>query len=189
MARVWIDPPFLDLFEDYVRDKKFTTGDLTKRRAIRERNKCQPYQYFVDVVKAFSEVYFPVDVKRFGHIYNKAVDKCLDVSKENNVLSLILYKCHPQVASNQYFTHTSNGQIRSVDSTAVSVVKRGNVTIVDVTLRPANWGEKKTLWDYRPEGTIVSHLNQQCLTATRTNKATIAPCSGADTQCWAWGRT
>ncbi|XP_052778764.1 polypeptide N-acetylgalactosaminyltransferase 3-like [Mya arenaria] len=188
-ARVWLDPPYSELFEDYVRTRNVTVGDLSERMSIRRRNKCKPYQYFVNVVQSISDVYIPRDIERKGQIKNRASKLCFDLAKENGKYKLIQYACHAIIPANQYYILTPTGQIRSIEGNTVSVVIEDDTVKVEAVVRQVDRGENGTKWIYESDGSIRSEdfLNL-CITATKERSPMMTNCDGSPAQSWIFGK-
>ncbi|XP_052778765.1 polypeptide N-acetylgalactosaminyltransferase 3-like [Mya arenaria] len=188
-ARVWLDPPYSELFEDYVSTRNVTVGDLSERMSIRRRNKCKPYQYFVNVIKSISDVYIPRDIKRKGQIKNRASKLCFDLAKENEKYTLIQYSCYAVSPPNQYFIFTPTGQIRSIEGNTVSVVIKNDTVKVEAVVRQVDRGENGTKWIYEPDGSIRSEdFANLCITATNERSPMLTKCDGSLAQSWIFGK-
>jgi len=190
MIHVWMDPPYSDLINDFLSDKNFTEGDISSRKAIRVRNQCKPYQHFVDVIKTFSDVYFPIRPLRKGSIRNKGTGKCLDIATTpEHKKSIILYQCHKKISTNQFFIHTKNKQIRADGSAVLRVIQESrNETSVGVLVQCEDWPTPVTVWTYDVHsGSLQNALTNLCLTATRSDSLELKDCTGENKQFWEWG--
>ncbi|XP_060570230.1 polypeptide N-acetylgalactosaminyltransferase 1-like [Ruditapes philippinarum] len=185
MVQVWMDPPYSDTIRNYLSDKNFTVGDLQSRRAIRSRNRCKPYQYFVDMVRSFSNVYIVKNPKCRGSLRNIRYKRCIDIAKIDNRLSIILYPCHEMISSNQYFILTESDNIRCIEGHLFDVEK--NVDDLKLNLRrsPSEYSHPDAKWKYSNKRVI--HVSSDlCLTAFTRDNLGLSGCTEDPDQLWEW---
>ncbi|KAL4225897.1 Ricin-type beta-trefoil [Mactra antiquata] len=178
MSQVWMDPPFRDTLDNFLSDKNISVTDIGTRKAIRTRNKCKPYKYFIDKVRSFSDVFIPNAIKASGSIQNHLYKHCVDIATEKEQERLILYPCHKRMGANQYFVLTDKNQIRSYKGNMFDVVKLENGNY-DFVLRHTilEWTGVESEW--RLNGSRIENIaTGLCLTALSQDLLGIKPCIG-----------
>ncbi|WAR09255.1 GALT5-like protein [Mya arenaria] len=112
VAEVWLDQ-YKDVLQEYwpnlTKQTQIDVGpDLAKRKLIRRKLHCKPFQYYVDTVQVFGHIHFPVDNIKHGWLINNGTGKCL-VLKED---VLALGDCSMYTALYQFFEYTSEQHLR-----------------------------------------------------------------------------
>lgn len=187
MVQVWMDSPYSDTITHYLSDKNFTAGDLESRHAIRTRNRCKPYKYFVDVIRSISNVYIPDKIQNRGSLRNIRFKRCVDLAKTNNQLGIILYPCHEMVTSNQYFILTETNQIRCIEGNLFDVERKGDDVKLKLRRSPSVYSHPDSEWKY--SGNHVKHVSTGlCLTAFTRDNIGLSECTEDTDQFWDWDR-
>lgn len=188
MVQVWMDPPYSDTIKHYLSDKNFTTGTLLKRHAIRTKNRCKPYQYFVDKIRSLSNVFIPTKTLFRGNIQSSLDERCIDIARTNNQLTLILYPCHPMVTSNQYFIFTHSKQIRCIQGNILDVEKRGDEVNIILRHSPSERTDDGADWNY--DGNRLEHVSTgYCLAALTRDTLGMQECTNSTAQIWKWQKS
>ena len=185
MIDVWIDQPYRDYVYQYIKDSKYVTGDLTARHRIRAENHCKPYQFFVDTIKQFSDVYMPENPTVNGAVYNMGNKKCLDNAEINDTSKLITFPCHGR--GNQYFLLTEYSEIRTTQGHVVLAISSGNLTKLDIQTSPSIVRKDEAKWNYTGNGSIHHVTSGLCLKASSDDNVVLSKCSGHKSEMWQWG--
>jgi len=183
-AEVWMDGSVKKLMIDSLSKGHPTidSGDLTKRKEIRDQNKCQSYSFFMQKIKSLTDgIYFPEKPQRYGRIINKAKQKCLDAVYSQEV-SLILYQCHQ--LDNQNFLMTKDGRIKNI----LSWLKVGNDSQQIVVDKDAQfwWRDSEYVWRVTEKGAIQHVNTAMCLVVGDENNVVLATCNEQSGQQWEW---
>lgn len=187
MSQVWMDPPYSDTLQHFLRDKNYTAGDLSGRHEIRRRNRCKPYQYFIDKIREISNVFIPTVVFFRGHIKSILNNNCVDIAEKDNQLGIILYACHPIVAPNQYIILTNSSQIRCIKGNLFTAEKGQNEVKLVLKQALSELSDNRTEWAY--DGKTIKHLSTDtCLTALTRDTVGLKNCTGFLDQSWEWER-
>jgi hypothetical protein len=183
VASVWMDPEQLAVLDVTVMPllKNLTIGDVSARRAIRERLQCRPFSWFIEsVYPEMKKLYKPrADMLRIiGEVRHIASGRCLDtLGKRNAGGKAGLYPCHGQ-GGNQHFALARRGELRFVGENW------------DICLELASDGRMRfnecapgQRWSYTPERTLVN--DGKCLTALEVDEVVLNPCEpGSPAQQW-----
>ncbi|XP_045165365.2 polypeptide N-acetylgalactosaminyltransferase 13-like [Mercenaria mercenaria] len=187
MVEVWMDPPYSDTIRHYLSDKNYTIENLQERRVIRTRNRCKPYQYFIDIVKSISNVYIPKKIEYRGRIQNQHNKRCIDLAKTDDQLNIILYPCHKMVTFNQYFILTEKNQIRCIEGNLFNVEKCGDEVMLKLRWSPSEYSKSDAEWDYS-ENRLKHVSTGLCITAFTLDKLGLRVCTGSMDQIWKWDK-
>lgn len=135
IAEVWMRE-----YKDYIykrnprRYDKIHPGDLTKPIAVRERLKCKPFKYFLEVIAPDLIQKYPYDPVQFSHGIVRLVNTnyCIDTLSQGLGKTLGLFQCddnvtEPRATQNFEFTQFKDVRLRNGeicwDSTKVSLQK------------------------------------------------------------------
>lgn len=127
-----------------------------------------------------------------GSLVNKMYSRCLDIATKQpeNIKSLIIYVCHKQIAGNQYFIHTEDGQIRSDAATVLKAIEvKGQDPVPGIIIQTQNWVYPDTSWDYGEGKMLKNKKTDTCLTASKEDTLELRNCTGHPNQVWEWRRT
>ena len=113
IVEVWFDD-----FKDYVYQRdhdKFNidVGDLENAKKFREKLKCKPFKYFLDVIAPDLLKKFPLETPSFasGNIQLKDYNLCLDAPEEPGS-TFSLSQCHHKLVNTQSYELTWYRDIR-----------------------------------------------------------------------------
>lgn len=116
---VWMDDFSKYFFMSRPDLLKMKSGDLKKRIKLREKLKCQSFQWYLDNVYDKRKFIYDRNVQAYGWIKNKHSDLCIDVLNrhETSDETAGLYTCedmiHPlNVTTNQLFSYSQHQEIR-----------------------------------------------------------------------------
>ncbi|XP_008947270.1 PREDICTED: polypeptide N-acetylgalactosaminyltransferase 13, partial [Merops nubicus] len=112
LAEVWMDE-FKDFF--YIISPgvvKVDYGDVSVRKALREKLKCKPFSWYLENIYPDSQI--PRRYYSLGEIRNVETNQCLDNMgrKENEKVGI--FNCHG-MGGNQVFSYTADKEIRTDD--------------------------------------------------------------------------
>ncbi|CAD5213339.1 unnamed protein product [Bursaphelenchus okinawaensis] len=114
LAEVWMDnyKKFYYLHRHELKDKD--VGDLTERKAIRNRLKCKSFKWYLDNVA--NEKFIPDEnVKGYGRVKNPHTGLCFDTLQRNEFkhsIILGIFHCQYPSSSAQMFSLTKDGSLR-----------------------------------------------------------------------------
>ncbi|KAL0859351.1 hypothetical protein ABMA27_011143 [Loxostege sticticalis] len=167
MAEVWMDE-YAELFYLHRPDlrKNPKIGDVTHRKILREKLKCKSFQWYLDNV--YKEKFVPVrDVYGYGRFSNPATNMCLDTLQREVANSpLGVYPCHQGLQATQYFSLSSQGQLRDEESCAElqhnrdEAIERGRRVLMAHC-----HGKRGQKWRYLPSGQLQHMETGLCLDA------------------------
>ncbi|KAK2164302.1 hypothetical protein LSH36_66g06024 [Paralvinella palmiformis] len=190
VAEVWMDDfkRYYYFFKPNLLTKD--VGDLTERRAIRKREKCHSFEWYLDNV--YPEKFkLDAGVVAFGGVRNPAFNYCFDVlnqgEKSNSPLGI--YPCQPTMASmNQIFSLTPEGQIRRERTClAYKYLTGGNFVHMD---RACNKTDPEQLWMYNKDTGEIRHaktgLCVDCRRLKPEGYVLASICDQNKTQKWEW---
>ncbi|XP_035964646.1 polypeptide N-acetylgalactosaminyltransferase 9 [Halichoerus grypus] len=162
-------------------------GDVSERRALRQRLKCRSFKWYLENV--YPEMRTYNDTLTYGEVRNsKASGYCLDQGAEDDDRA-ILYPCHGM--SSQLVRYSTDGllQLGPLGSTAFlpdskCLVDEGRTRApalkkCEDVARPA-----QRLWDFTQSGPIVSRDTGRCLEVEMSKDANfglrlvVQRCSG-----------
>ncbi|KAK2164304.1 hypothetical protein LSH36_66g06002 [Paralvinella palmiformis] len=190
VAEVWMDD-FKRYYYLYRQDLMTKdVGDLTERHAIRKREKCHSFEWYLDNV--YPEKFkLDVGVVAFGGVKNPLRNYCFDVlnKEEKTNYPLGIYPCHPPMtAMNQIFSLTPAGQIRR-EGTCLAYMypSGGNSVHMDTACDASNPAQ---LWIYKKDTGEIKHsktgLCLDCLGLKPEGYVLARKCDQSDTQKWEW---
>ncbi|PAA77611.1 hypothetical protein BOX15_Mlig027353g1 [Macrostomum lignano] len=181
LADVWMDE-YATIYYERVGGKG-NYGDVSERKALRQRLGCRSFQWYLDTV--YPELFLPRHALARGPIENAAVPYCIDspVSHHESGRTIVkLWPCHGQ-GGNQFWMLSKNGEIRR-DEGCVDFPGGDNVIIYN-----CHGGRGNQEWRYRSDGSIYHALRGLCMEASPGNKLTLASCKpGNKRQQWKWKR-
>ncbi|KAM4687976.1 polypeptide N-acetylgalactosaminyltransferase 12-like [Discoglossus pictus] len=194
-AEVWMDE-YKELYyhrSPHARLEPY--GDVSERRALRERLQCKDFKWFLENI--YPELSVPGDKPgSFGMLQSKGMNNfCFDYNppNENQVTGhkIILYPCHG-MGQNQFFEYTSHNEIRyntrQPEACATVDPDSDHLTIY---LCRENWQTvpENQKFIFKEDGTLLHQQTQKCIQAEKNKQTgTIEPvlrsCTGADDQKW-----
>ncbi|XP_073503261.1 polypeptide N-acetylgalactosaminyltransferase 13 isoform X1 [Phyllobates terribilis] len=181
LAEVWMDD-FKDFF--YIISPgvvKVDYGDVTERKSLRERLKCKPFSWYLEMIYPDSQI--PRRYFSLGEIRNVETNQCLDNMgrKENEKVGI--FNCHG-MGGNQVFSYTADKEIRTDD--LCLDVSRLNGPVIMLKCHHMRGNQ---LWEYDAETHSFLHIiTQSCLTLSQIEDGTFGPtveyCNGNSRQAW-----
>ncbi|KAM4698443.1 polypeptide N-acetylgalactosaminyltransferase 13 isoform 1-T1 [Rhinophrynus dorsalis] len=191
LAEVWMDD-FKDFF--YIISPgvvKVDYGDVSARKALREKLKCKPFSWYLESVYPDSQI--PRRYFSLGEIRNVETNQCLDNMgrKENEKVGI--FNCHG-MGGNQVFSYTADKEIRTDDLCLDVSRLNGPVIMLKCHHMRGNqlWdydAEYAGKWEYNFETHSFLHIiTQSCLTVSQIEDGSFGPtveyCNGSNQQIW-----
>ncbi|XP_041118007.1 polypeptide N-acetylgalactosaminyltransferase 13-like isoform X1 [Polyodon spathula] len=181
LAEVWMDE-FKDFF--YIISPgvvKVDYGDVSQRKALRERLQCKPFSWYLENIYPDSQI--PRRYFSLGEIRNVETNQCLDNMgrKENEKVGI--FNCHG-MGGNQVFSYTADQEIRTDD--LCLDVSRLNGPILMLKCHHMRGNQ---LFEYDAQTHTFLHIiTQSCLTISRLSDGSYSPtvedCRGSPIQTW-----
>ncbi|RXM99103.1 Polypeptide N-acetylgalactosaminyltransferase 13 [Acipenser ruthenus] len=180
LAEVWMDE-FKDFF--YIISPgvvKVDYGDVSQRKALRERLQCKPFSWYLENIYPDSQI--PRRYFSLGEIRNVETNQCLDNMgrKENEKIGI--FNCHG-MGGNQVFSYTADKEIRTDD--LCLDVSRLNGPIVMLKCHHMRGNQ---LFEYDAQRLTLRHVNSnQCLDEPSEEDKmvpTLRDCRGSRSQEW-----
>ncbi|KAH8248540.1 hypothetical protein KR032_000576 [Drosophila birchii] len=180
LVEVWLDDWKEFYYSFYPGARKASAGDVSDRKALRDRLKCKSFRWYLENV--YPESLMPLDYYYLGEIRNAETETCLDTMGRKYNEKVGISYCHG-LGGNQVFAYTKRQQIMSDDLCLDASSSNGPVNMV----RCHNMGGNQE-WVYDAEEKWIRHTNTgQCLQrATRddANTPLLRPCSYGKGQQW-----
>ncbi|XP_044758630.1 polypeptide N-acetylgalactosaminyltransferase 5 [Coccinella septempunctata] len=180
VAEVWMDE-WRDFY--YAMNpgaRNVPVGDLTARRALREKLKCKSFRWYLENV--YPESQMPLEYYYLGDIRNVEVGNCLDTMGRKSGENLGMTYCH-NLGGNQVFAYTKRQQIMSDDNCLDASHRNGPVRLV----RCHGMGGNQA-WLYDENLKTIKHMNTgSCLQRPAPNDMNtplLRPCTKGPEQKW-----
>ncbi|KAK3088178.1 hypothetical protein FSP39_015729 [Pinctada imbricata] len=175
---VWMDK-YKPIFYEMMGNKsQGGGGDVSERLRIREKNKCKPFQYFLDSIRQYVEYYVPEDLKAKGALLNKGTGLCAD-GRTTDAFSgdhVILYTCH-YLGNAQYWEISKNNELRHG---TLCFLKENNL----VAIKKCRYNDFER-WSYQQDNKIIHQESGLCLTGTTNGQPLqLTTCESSDLQIW-----
>ncbi|WAQ94377.1 GALT5-like protein [Mya arenaria] len=162
LAEVWMDE-FKQYYYERFNNDLGDYGDVSERKALRERLQCKSFSWFVHNV--YPDLFVPGESIASGEIRSRAKPMCVDsaVDSQNYHKPVNMWPCHNQ-GGNQYWMLSKNGEIRRDDG------------CLDFS-----GGES--------DNTVIHVNTNKCMTVSLDGqKLQMEKCTGIDRQLWTWKR-
>jgi len=187
VAEVWMDQ-FKNLVYDRIIHRDMTVaeglgdyGDLSERKAVRQRLQCRNFQWYLDHVSPALPYH---NLVASGEIRNPATDLCLDKDDVFNNMNqpALLYPCHGQ-NGNQYWWMNKNSYILR-DYLCVGVLGDGSWRVGVMDCKDSG------SWNYNQQTKRLRHNESgKCLSVSGSDggggEAKVGKCSANDdNQVW-----
>ncbi|XP_020336708.1 polypeptide N-acetylgalactosaminyltransferase 18 isoform X2 [Oncorhynchus kisutch] len=189
VAEVWMDE-----YKNHVymawnippQDSGIDIGDLTERKALRNRLQCKSFRWFL--ANIYSEMRTYSDTVAYGVVKNMLRnDLCLDQGPDSDNIP-ILYLCHGMTPQNVYYTNSHQLHLGVLSPT---IDDDDNKCLVDVNNRPrllecsyATAKRMKLAWLFTQGGSIENMNSKRCLELVENGETefgyqlAIQKCSG-----------
>lgn len=160
--------------------RKASAGDVSERKALRERLKCKSFRWYLENI--YPESQMPLDYYFLGEIRNVETGNCLDTMGRKSNEKIGSSYCHG-LGGNQVFAYTKRHQVMSDDNCLDASNALGPVNLV----RCHGMGGNQE-WVYDDEDKTIKHVNSgNCLTRpTQDDPSTplLRPCKYSRGQQW-----
>ncbi|XP_037051693.1 polypeptide N-acetylgalactosaminyltransferase 5 isoform X1 [Bradysia coprophila] len=180
LVDVWLDEWSEFYYSFNPGARKATAGDVSERKALRERLKCKSFRWYLENI--YPESQMPLDYYFLGEIRNAESQNCLDTMGHKSGERVGSSYCHG-LGGNQVFAYTKRHQIMSDDNCLDAANSRGPVNLVRCHGMMGNQE-----WKYDSEDKTIKHVNSgNCLTRpTREDPNTplLKPCDYSEGQQW-----
>uniref|UniRef100_A0AAZ3R7Y6 Polypeptide N-acetylgalactosaminyltransferase n=1 Tax=Oncorhynchus tshawytscha TaxID=74940 RepID=A0AAZ3R7Y6_ONCTS len=167
-------------------DSGIDIGDLTERKALRNRLQCKSFRWFL--ANIYSEMRTYSDTVAYGVVKNMLRnDLCLDQGPDSDNIP-ILYLCHGMTPQNVYYTNSHQLHLGVLSPT---IDDDDNKCLVDVNNRPrllecsyATAKRMKLAWLFTQGGSIENMNSKRCLELVENGETefgyqlAIQKCSG-----------
>ncbi|XP_050418639.2 probable N-acetylgalactosaminyltransferase 9 isoform X1 [Patella vulgata] len=187
LAEVWMDE-YKRLFYVHRKDLlgKFP-GDLTERKALREKLQCKSFKWYLDNV--YPEKFVPDEnVHAWGMVRNPSSNLCLDTLQrdEKIVFEMGIFSCQNGVSANQVFSYSLDGELRREEGCLTTHGEDGSVVKLE---QCRNNSLQK--WNHDKESGTIKHVESgKCLDRSDipSGKSIIVKIckKGVDSQKWAF---
>uniref|UniRef100_A0A034VZY2 Polypeptide N-acetylgalactosaminyltransferase n=1 Tax=Bactrocera dorsalis TaxID=27457 RepID=A0A034VZY2_BACDO len=180
VAEVWLDEWRDFYYAMSSGARKAVAGDVSDRRALRERLQCKSFRWYLENI--YPESLMPLDYYYLGEIRNAETETCLDTMGRKYGEKIGVSYCHG-LGGNQVFAYTKRQQIMSDDLCLDASNAMGPVNMV----RCHNMGGNQE-WVYDAEDKTIRHTNTgNCLQRpSRSDPVTplLRPCDYSKGQQW-----
>ncbi|XP_059168211.1 probable N-acetylgalactosaminyltransferase 9 isoform X2 [Physella acuta] len=160
LAEVWMDD-YKRLFYTHRRDLLSQDyGDISERKALRERLKCKSFKWYLDNV--YPEKFIPDEnVQAWGMVRNPESSLCLDTLQkdEKSVFDIGMFFCQNGGSASQVFSLTHEGQLRREEACLEASGSSGS----HVSLMPCH-GSSSQQWIHdKSKNTVIHKSSNKCL--------------------------
>ncbi|XP_040061981.1 polypeptide N-acetylgalactosaminyltransferase 5 [Ixodes scapularis] len=180
LAEVWLDEWKEFYFAINPAAKNVDKGDLSHRRNLRKKLKCNSFRWYLENI--YPESHMPLDYYHLGEIKHADSPVCLDTFGRKSGENVAVSTCHGQ-GGNQVFAYTKRQQIMSDDNCLDASSPRGPVKL----LRCHGMGGNQ-LWIYDKEEQTFKHVNTaRCLDQPASSDPSLPvlkECDGRSSQRW-----
>ncbi|XP_048758262.1 polypeptide N-acetylgalactosaminyltransferase 5-like isoform X2 [Ostrea edulis] len=181
VAEVWMDQ-YKEIFYDRIYYSKniVNIGDLSERKAIREKLQCKSFDWYIKHV--YPEIYIPYGCKATGQV--KINSTCIDSYVSGNLYGKpVSAKGCMFLGLSQHWTLTRDNMIRRDEG---CLVYNG---ISSVLVGPCSTLSKYLQWEYTKDNTIKSYVGNACMELDQKKGIVVARnCSRSLLQRWTWSR-
>ncbi|XP_051545761.1 polypeptide N-acetylgalactosaminyltransferase 18a isoform X2 [Myxocyprinus asiaticus] len=148
-----------------IRNSGIDIGDITERKALRQRLQCKPFSWFLKNI--YSEMRTYTDTIAYGVLRNSLrPDLCVDQGPDSDNIP-ILYICHGLTPQNVYYTSSQQLHIGGLSPT---IDDDDNKCLVDVNgrlrLLECSYASNKHMkpsWLFTQGGSIQNRKSKRCL--------------------------
>ncbi|CAH0725674.1 unnamed protein product, partial [Brenthis ino] len=180
LAEVWLDDWKHFYYNINPGALNVPVGDVSERRALRERLKCKSFRWYLENI--YPESQMPLDYYYLGEIRNAETSNCLDTLGGKAGQPLGMGYCHG-MGGNQVFAYTKRKQVMSDDNCLDAAHSRGPIKLIRCHGMRGNQE-----WTYDTKTRTIKHTNTgMCLEkpdAADAWKPVLRPCTLARSQQW-----
>ncbi|XP_026321699.1 polypeptide N-acetylgalactosaminyltransferase 5 isoform X2 [Hyposmocoma kahamanoa] len=180
LAEVWLDEWKLFYYNINPGALNVPLGDVTERKALRERLKCKSFRWYLENI--YPESQMPLEYYYLGEIRNAETSNCLDTLGGKAGQPLGMGYCHG-MGGNQVFAYTKRKQIMSDDNCLDAANPRGPVKLIRCHGMRGNQE-----WTYDAKTRTIKHTNtNMCLSkpeAADVWKPVLRACDHSRGQQW-----
>ncbi|XP_012684968.2 polypeptide N-acetylgalactosaminyltransferase 4 [Clupea harengus] len=171
-AEVWMDSYKHHFYKRNPPARKETYGDLSDRVLLRQRLKCQSFNWYLKNI--YPELHVPEDREGWhGAVRSAGIhSECLDYNAPEHSPTgahLAMFGCHGQ-GGNQYFEYTSNKEIRFNSVTELCAEVPSGQNYIGMKHCPQDGAPMPPaiVWEFRDDGSIYHPHSGTCVTSYRT---------------------
>ncbi|XP_013399940.1 polypeptide N-acetylgalactosaminyltransferase 13-like isoform X3 [Lingula anatina] len=185
LAEVWMDE-YKRLFYMHRRDLlKQDMGDISERKALRERLKCKSFSWYLENV--YPEK-FIIDEKvlAYGMVRNPGSNLCLDTmgKDEKTRFDIGLFHCQNGASANEVFSLSQKNELRREEACLDSVGAEGS----KVSLNPCHGHKGNQEWRHHKDSGVIVHVpSGKCLDVSGLksgDSVQLKKCNGGNDQKW-----
>lgn len=188
LAEVWMDDYKKFYYIHRLDLKGKDVGDLSERRALRQKLRCKSFKWYLQNV-AKNKFVLDENVAAFGALRNPSSGLCLDTLQRNEdeVIPLCVFSCQNGKSQTQIFSLTNDGILRR--ELTCAKIDQDTVGTNKTTVQLVHCGEneKEDKWILK-DGKLRNENMDLCLDVTGLkNNDNIIACScisDLDTQKW-----
>jgi polypeptide N-acetylgalactosaminyltransferase len=176
-VEVWMDDYKKFFYKMTPGARAVDLGNVTDRRAIRDRLKCKSFKWYLENI--YPESPIPTEYHSLGQIESSMDKMCLDTMgrKEGQFAGLV--KCH-NMGGNQAWSYTALGELR-----ADELCLEGGGGFGSAKLQKCHRLQGNQLWTYDAATKQLRHVSSnQCLAAKGETAALVACDSNNQLQTW-----
>ncbi|KAG4073580.1 hypothetical protein HA402_000804 [Bradysia odoriphaga] len=174
VAEVWLDE-WREFYYLMSPGARHASGDVSDRRAIRDRLKCKSFRWYLENI--YPESPMPFDYFYLGEIRSADTGTCLDTKQNVRGKTLVSTYCH-SLGNQQLFAYTRRHQIMSNENCLDANHSVGRVNLVR-----CNGNMARQQWNYDTEDLTIKHVHSgNCL--ENANWPVLKPCDSSKSQQW-----
>jgi len=156
LAEVWMDD-YKQYYYDRIGTELGDFGDVSSRKAIREKLQCKSFKWYLDTV--FPELFVPGESLASGDVRNPWSNHCVDSGSKPGDMHkpVVVWPCHKQ-GGNQYWLFSKKGELRRDDA----CLDYGGKEVILYSCHNQGGNQQ---WTFQAEdGTFRHPASRKCLT-------------------------
>ncbi|XP_060585105.1 probable N-acetylgalactosaminyltransferase 9 isoform X2 [Ruditapes philippinarum] len=185
LAEVWMDE-YKRLFYTHRRDLlDKDPGDLTERKALRERLKCHSFKWYLDNV--YPEKFIPDEnIHAWGMVRNPGSNLCLDTlgKDEKTVFDIGVFSCQGGASASEVFSLSLKDELRREDGCMSTGGSNGD----KISLTKCIEGDKNQQFKHDKQKSTIVHVGSgRCLDVADEKSSgyvRVRDCNNSDSQKW-----